>query len=103
MGMTLSHLPASPRAALGLRILPFGLLMLVLGCAGGSSATPELAPVSGKVTFKGKPLPGGRITFVALKGGQTGSGNIDEKGEYQIRAPVGDVSITVDNQMLSRN
>lgn len=41
------------------------------------------------------------MIFVS-KGGQafSGSGNIDEKGNYKIEAPVGDVAVSVDNRML---
>jgi hypothetical protein len=60
-----------------------------------------MAEVSGRVLYGGKPLPGGRVTFVS-KSGQTfsGSGNIDEKGNYKVEAPVGDVMVSVDNRML---
>jgi hypothetical protein len=61
-----------------------------------------MAEVSGKVLFRGEPLPGGRITFVS-KGGQafTGGGNIDENGQYKVEVPIGEVKVSVDNQMLA--
>jgi hypothetical protein len=40
------------------------------------------------------------VTFVSVKGGFASSGTIDENGNYQIQAPVGEVEISVTNQML---
>jgi hypothetical protein len=86
-----------------LRLICFGLsvgsLTLMAGC-GKSSHSVEHAEVTGKVLFNGKPLPGGKVTFVAVQGGFAASGNIDENGAYQISAPIGEVEIGVDNQML---
>src|SRR5262245_6931507 len=83
----------------GLCCLSICLLVLTTGCNTPRSA--EMAEVSGRVLYHGEPLPGGRVTFVS-KGGQTfsGSGNIDEKGNYKVEAPVGDVTVSVDNRML---
>ena len=62
----------------------------------------EMAEVSGTVNFKSKPLPGGRVSFVAVKGGFASSGDIDENGLYKIDAPVGDVKISVDNREFEK-
>ncbi len=78
--------------------LSIGLLALTVGCR--SSRAPQHADVSGKVLFQGKPLPGGQITFVAVKGGFSAVGTIDENGEYQVKAPLGEVQISVTNRML---
>jgi hypothetical protein len=78
--------------------LSIGFLVLATGC--GSSREPQQAEVSGKVLFQGKPLPGGKISFVAVKGGFSAVGTIDENGVYQIKAPVGEVQISVTNRML---
>jgi hypothetical protein len=56
--------------------------------------------VSGKVLFKGNPLPGGRVTFAAIEGGFASTRPIDENGNYKINAPIGAVLISVDNRML---
>jgi len=45
-------------------------------------------------------LPGGRVSFVTVKGGFPASGIINEDGTYQIKAPIGEVNIGVDNNML---
>lgn len=86
-----------------LRLACAGLLVGLLAVVGGCNKNPrsvEQAEVSGKVLFQGKPLPGGRVSFVALKGGFASIGVIKEDGTYQIKAPVGDVTISVDNTML---
>lgn len=74
-----------------------------MACVAGCKQPPrstEHAEVSGKVLIDNKPLPGGQISFVAVNGGFAASGNIDENGNYQIKAPVGEVTITVNNGAL---
>jgi hypothetical protein len=84
----------------GLGCLALGLLLPAIGCQGPKKSI-EMAEVSGKVLFKGQPLPGGRITFVSKEApGFTGSGNIDEQGNYKCQVPVGEAKVSVDNQML---
>jgi hypothetical protein len=61
----------------------------------------EQAEVSGRVLYKGKPLPGGMLTFVVEDMGFSFNAVIDEKGNYSITAPVSDVKISVDNKMLA--
>jgi len=78
--------------------LSIGLLALMAGC--GNPRAPQEADVSGKVLFQGKPLPGGKVSFIAVKGGFSAIGTIDENGVYQIKAPVGEVQISVTNRML---
>jgi hypothetical protein len=82
--------------------LIFWLLALAAGCGGGGTGSVEHAEVSGKVRFKGQPLPGGRITFVTVQGGFAHVGTIDEHGNYKIAAPVGAVRIAVDNRVLQK-
>ena len=79
--------------------LTLGLLTLAAGC-GNNPRSAEHADVSGQVLFRGKPLPGGQVTFVTVKGGFAANGIIDEDGNYRIRAPLGDVRIGVTNRML---
>lgn len=89
--------------AWGWRAASFGLLMafVVSGCSHSVKA-PQTTEVSGKVTYNNKPVPGGVVTFVAVKGGFAGNGTIDENGNYKATSvPVGDVKITVSNKMLS--
>ncbi len=73
------------------RIVGVGLaLILASGCGG-----PFTASVSGKVTYKGEPLPGGVVTFVHPDG-RTAYTTIHEDGSYTVpAAPGGDVRCIV--------
>jgi hypothetical protein len=79
--------------------LSLGLLTLLVGCDKNPRSVDH-AEVSGKVLFQGNPLPGGQVTFITVKGGFASNGTIDENGNYQIKAPVGDVKIGVTNRIL---
>ncbi len=79
------------------RWLPWCLMILAVGC--GKAKSTKHVEVSGQVLFNGKPLTGGRITFVDDKGFSS-EGTIDENGNYKLNAPVGDVRVAVDNRML---
>jgi hypothetical protein len=82
----------------GLRLL---LLLTVLAAGCRRSPLEEQAEVSGTVFYKGKPLPGGQITFANSRG-HTSVAVIDPRGHYQCPAPVGEVQIAVENRMLER-
>lgn len=48
-----------------LRYAVVGLLGIVAsGCGGGTNDAPERFPISGKVSYDGKPVPKGNITFI---------------------------------------
>lgn len=79
-----------------LRLLP--ILLLLTGC-GRSSI--EQVKVSGKVLYRGQPLPGGVVKFVSAKGFSS-TATIDAEGNYQMLTPVGEMKIGVDNRMLRR-
>jgi len=81
------------------RLLPLCLLAAAVGC-NYTSKPPPYVSISGKVLYKGRPLPGGRITFVTVQGGFASAATIREDGSYQLSAPTGDVKISVDNSML---
>jgi hypothetical protein len=74
------------------------LLLLAPGC-GGRRRSVDHADVSGKVTYNGKPVTGGEITFVTAEGFAS-TGIIDPEGNYTIKAPVGPVKVSVNNQMI---
>lgn len=63
----------------------FSVLVCCLGC--GSSA-PHTIPVSGTVTFDGKPLSKGTISFIPAgdktEFGRPATGNIDPQGNYTL-------------------
>jgi hypothetical protein len=77
-----------------------GFFLLAGGCNSGRPREIDHTEVTGKVLFKNKPLPGGRVAFITTKWGFSATGNIDENGQYKVLAPVGDVLIGVDNRML---
>lgn len=79
--------------------LALGLLTVAVGCGKDKKKAPPYAEVSGTVFFRGKPLPGGQVTFVN-EGGFTGSAIIEENGKYKLDAPTGAVKIAVDNAMM---
>lgn len=56
-------------------------LAFLAGCS--SKRGLETAPVSGKVTYKGKPLPNGTVMFVPGEG-PAATGEIDKDGNYQL-------------------
>lgn len=67
----------------GLIVAPLMLLSLV-GCGGGGSGDdhPQTAPVSGTVTYQGKPLEGATVYFVSEK--FSGSGKTNAEGRYEL-------------------
>jgi hypothetical protein len=57
------------------------LAALLIGCS--KSGGLKTAPVAGKVTFKGKPLPNGTVMFVPGEG-PAATGEIDKDGNYRL-------------------
>ncbi len=74
-------------------------LLLVLAVAAGCG--PGRGKVSGRVLFRGAPLPGGVVTFRPADARQNPvSAPIDEEGHYEAVLPVGEVAVSIDNRML---
>jgi hypothetical protein len=74
------------------------VLALVCGCGGKGSSTS--AKVSGQVTFKGKPVGGGTITFYPESGGQY-QGTIDADGAYYATdLPPGDALVAIETDSV---
>ena len=64
----------------------------IAGCTGGGKGT-----VTGQVSFQGKPLPNGRISFVCQEGKQAVYSSEIKEGAYTIPdCPAGAVKITVE-------
>jgi hypothetical protein len=77
-----------------------GLTALVnVGCGGGKGE------VSGEVTYNGKPIPWGRITFVSQVGNRKAISSSIRNGAYQIKdCPAGPVKISVESfKAVARN
>jgi hypothetical protein len=78
--------------------LPIILLMLLaIGCG---SSTPD-GEVTGVVTYRGQPVPGGVITFITDRG-IPATAVIDPTGHYRLKAPVGAAKVSVNNLMLRK-
>lgn len=75
------------------------LLVSTIGCTPGKPRSAKYVDVTGKVTYQGKPVTGGQVTFFN-EDGFNNNGVIDENGNYTISSPVGPVKIMVDNKML---
>lgn len=73
--------------------------LFLSGC--GRSGMGLEGEVSGKVTYNGKPLPGGQVKFLTSDGHMF-TGTIDAEGNYKVRALVGEARIIVDNRMLEK-
>jgi len=67
-----------PRLQRSLGVLVLIALVLV-GCKGKQTGT-----VSGKVTFKGKPLTSGEVQFINPEKGAGSSGQLDSSGNYTL-------------------
>jgi hypothetical protein len=75
-----------------------GLVPVACGPTG-----PEMASISGKVTYNGKPVPKGTITFIpVVQGGRNAVGVIGPDGSYSIQtekpgdgALLGDYNVTI--------
>lgn len=77
------------------RSVLLGFLALAL-LSGAGCGKAKRATVSGQVTFNGRPLTAGTISFIDKKK-RTGTGVIDAKGNYTVSdAPVGEVTIIID-------
>jgi hypothetical protein len=71
------------------RWVPVLLLLPLAGCGKGTGF------VTGKVTYRDKPVPSGAVTFHGANG-RTDSCSLDAEGNYTIpQAPVGPVKVTV--------
>ncbi|MCI0377750.1 MAG: hypothetical protein L0215_09100 [Gemmataceae bacterium] len=66
----------------------FPLALLALGWIGCARGPTPMTPVSGKVTYKGAPVPGGAIVFTPdTTRGETGRiahGKINSDGSFQL-------------------
>jgi len=75
-------------------------LMATIGCGPNRAARPDRAIVTGTVTYQGKPVPGGIITFTGANG-DTEGGMLRENGAFYVEnAPVGENKVTVDPEQI---
>jgi len=72
-------------------------LLVVLPALAGCG--PARGTLSGRVLYRGQPVPGGWVTFrPADPAANTVHALIDPDGRYEATLPVGDVAISVDNR-----
>ena len=75
-----------------------GLVLLIPVLTGCS---PAIGKVSGKVTYKGQPVPGGLITFRPADPAKNSiTVELDTEGRYSATLPAGDVTVIIDNREL---
>jgi hypothetical protein len=77
---------SSRRLAPALGVLP--LVFLALGFA-GCARGPVVGEVSGQVTFAGKPVTEGKITFINPTTGFAAEADLQPDGSYRIKTPEG--------------
>jgi hypothetical protein len=63
-------------------VAAMAVLAVSVGCS--SRELPELAPVTGKVTLDGDPLPQLLVSFYPQSGGRPGTGVTDLEGNYEL-------------------
>jgi hypothetical protein len=79
-------------AAVGLALV----FPVLAGCA------PAIGKVSGKVTYKSQPVPGGYVTFRPADGRQNSvTAMLESDGRFAtVELPAGEVMVTIDNREL---
>ncbi len=66
---------------------------LVAGCGSGSD---QLGEITGTVTYDGKPVEEGAITFIALDGKSPTAGGVVKDGKYTAtKVPVGAAKVSI--------
>jgi hypothetical protein len=76
------------------------LLATSLGCGPKQKADPNRTTVSGNVTFDGKPLRGGNITFALANGNIASTVSLNE-GHYSTnRVPIGLNQVSIETESL---
>ncbi len=62
----------------------FLIALIALSLVGCGSDGPDLALVTGTVTYKGKPVEGGSLEFIPEAGGRPSMAITDETGQYAV-------------------
>jgi len=71
------------------------LLGVTAGLAGCGRSGPVLVPVTGRVTFDGRPVETGEIIFRAVDGSVASGAGPIAAGRYEARVPVGSKRVEV--------
>ena len=74
-------------------LFAFLSLSVTVGCSSNTPDTPETVPVSGTVSYQGKPLPGASVIFLdsSAASPQTGTLNTitDDSGQFELKSYFG--------------
>ncbi len=77
---------------------PVAACLIVLGALGGLAGCGGKPVVTGRVTYKGEPLPGGEIHFIT-ESGPSRSGVISDDGQFRVEGvPTGTVKVTISSE-----
>jgi hypothetical protein len=77
------------------------LSVAVIGCGPKQVADPNRTTISGTVTFNGKPLPGGAITFESKEKHINTTISLRAEGRYTTdRVPLGPVQVSIETESL---
>ncbi|MCI0701377.1 MAG: carboxypeptidase-like regulatory domain-containing protein [Planctomycetia bacterium] len=75
--------------------------LLLAGVVGFAGCARPVGDVSGKVTYNGKPLKGGSVTFISDEGRHSVSASINEDGTYKVPTLTGGTyKVCVDTSYL---
>src|SRR5690606_36369527 len=67
------------------------------GCDSGPKIRPNRAVIQGKVTYQGKPVPGGFVLFYSAENPiYNTEGTLNPDGTYAADAPIGKLNVAVD-------
>jgi hypothetical protein len=81
-----------------MRHLGLCVALLTAGLAAAQDKKPDPAKgneVSGKISYNGKPLPSGTVTFVSKDGKTTVAGTIAADGTYKVLLPAAEYGIAI--------
>ena len=85
-----------------LRVAALVMVFCCLGCAKQDGDLPEVQPVSGSVTYNGKPVDNGSVTFHSESARKPATGLLDKQGRFELTtfarhdgAEVGKYRVTV--------
>jgi hypothetical protein len=83
-------------------VIAIACIAVTAGCGPQRAERPDRALVTGKVTYQGKPVPGGIITFMVTTGsGNTAGGMLRADGSFYMEdAPIGENQITIDTEAI---
>ena len=81
------------------------VVVAVGGCGQQRVERPDRSTVTGTVTYKGKPVPGGRIRFVSVADPTNSAAKLlSEEGTYIIAdAPLGENRVSIDTESMASN